>query len=173
LAIVVEAARNLNRAIFPLKSKAKKFDGPTVGFRPSEEIFCAYKSARYDALRGSSGNEGRGIPWRALAGNGVGKIEGYGQSVDDLCHIVNPVTDLVKSLILNWLTPQEPIQVEARDGIPDGICDGHSSVFEKGRQTEPSRDGLFIGGSRDPSRRLEARRPDHRVLPLISTLWSS
>jgi hypothetical protein len=31
LAIVVEAARNLHRAIFPLKSKAKIFDGSTVG----------------------------------------------------------------------------------------------------------------------------------------------
>jgi hypothetical protein len=50
-AIDVEDAQNLNRAIFPLKSKAKKFDGLAVGFRPSEEIFCAYKSARYDALR--------------------------------------------------------------------------------------------------------------------------
>jgi hypothetical protein len=40
LAIVVEAAKNLNRAIFPLKSKAKKFDGLTVGFRPSAENFC-------------------------------------------------------------------------------------------------------------------------------------
>ncbi|MFA7307369.1 MAG: hypothetical protein WC026_11910 [Hyphomicrobium sp.] len=56
IAIVVEAAQNLNRAIFSLKSKAKKFDGLAVGFRPSEEIFCAYKTARYDALRGSSGN---------------------------------------------------------------------------------------------------------------------
>jgi hypothetical protein len=60
IAIVVEPAQILNRAIFPLKSKAKKFDGLTVGFRPSAEIFCAYKSARYDALRESSGNEG----WR-------------------------------------------------------------------------------------------------------------
>lgn len=57
IAIVVEAAQNLNRAIFSLKSKAKKFDGLAVGFRPSEEIFCAYKTARYDALRGSSGSE--------------------------------------------------------------------------------------------------------------------
>jgi hypothetical protein len=40
MAIVVEAAQNLNRAIFPLKSKAKKFDGLTVGFRPSAENFC-------------------------------------------------------------------------------------------------------------------------------------
>jgi hypothetical protein len=58
IAIVVEAAQNLNRANFPLKSKAKKFDGLAVGFGPSEEIFCAYKSARYDAPRGSSGSEG-------------------------------------------------------------------------------------------------------------------
>jgi len=32
LAIVVEAAQNLNRANFPLKSKAKKFGGLMVGF---------------------------------------------------------------------------------------------------------------------------------------------
>jgi hypothetical protein len=32
IAIVVEAAQILNRAIFPLKSKAKKFDGSSVGF---------------------------------------------------------------------------------------------------------------------------------------------
>ena len=38
--IVVEAAQNLDRANFPLKSKAKKFDGLTVGFRPSAENFC-------------------------------------------------------------------------------------------------------------------------------------
>jgi hypothetical protein len=31
LAIVVEAAENLNRAIFPLKSKARNFDGSMVG----------------------------------------------------------------------------------------------------------------------------------------------
>jgi hypothetical protein len=31
IAIVVEAAQNLNRAFFPLKSKAKNFDGSTVG----------------------------------------------------------------------------------------------------------------------------------------------
>jgi hypothetical protein len=41
IAIVAEAAQNLNRASFPLKSKAKNFDGLAVGFRPSEEIFCA------------------------------------------------------------------------------------------------------------------------------------
>jgi hypothetical protein len=51
LAIVVEATQSLNRAIFPLKSRVKKFDGLTVGFRPSAENFCAYKSARYDVLR--------------------------------------------------------------------------------------------------------------------------
>lgn len=59
IAIVVEAAQNLNCVIFPLKSKAKNFDGLVVGFRPSEEIFCAYKSVHYDALRGSSGNDFR------------------------------------------------------------------------------------------------------------------
>jgi hypothetical protein len=56
-AIVVETAQNSNCAIFPLKSKAKKFDGLTVGFRPSAEKFRAYKSARYDALRRSNGSE--------------------------------------------------------------------------------------------------------------------
>jgi hypothetical protein len=51
LAIVVEAIENLNRAIFSLKSKARNFDGTMVGFRPSSEENCAYKPARYDALR--------------------------------------------------------------------------------------------------------------------------
>jgi hypothetical protein len=32
MAIAVEAAQNSNRAIFPLNSKAKKFDGSPVGF---------------------------------------------------------------------------------------------------------------------------------------------
>jgi len=41
LSIVVETAQNPNRANFPLKSKAKNFDGLTVGFRPSAENFCA------------------------------------------------------------------------------------------------------------------------------------
>jgi hypothetical protein len=41
LAIVVEATQNLNRAIFPLKSKAKKFDGLMVGFWPSADRICA------------------------------------------------------------------------------------------------------------------------------------
>jgi hypothetical protein len=40
IAIVVEAAQNLNRANFPLKSKAKKSDGLIVGLRPSAENFC-------------------------------------------------------------------------------------------------------------------------------------
>jgi hypothetical protein len=31
IAIVVEAAQNLNRAIFLLKSKAKRFDGSSAG----------------------------------------------------------------------------------------------------------------------------------------------
>jgi hypothetical protein len=51
LAIAVEATQNLNRAISPLKSRVKKFDGLTVGFRPSAENFFAYKLARYAALR--------------------------------------------------------------------------------------------------------------------------
>ncbi len=40
MSIVVEAAQNSNRTNFPLKSKAKTFDGLTVGFRPSAENFC-------------------------------------------------------------------------------------------------------------------------------------
>jgi hypothetical protein len=40
IAIVIETVQNSNRANFPLKSKAKKFDGLTVGFRPSAENFC-------------------------------------------------------------------------------------------------------------------------------------
>jgi hypothetical protein len=40
LSIVVETAQNPNRAIFPLKSKAEKFDGSMVGVRPSSENFC-------------------------------------------------------------------------------------------------------------------------------------
>jgi hypothetical protein len=41
LAIVVESAKNLNRAISPLKSKAEKFDGSSVGFCPSAEKIVA------------------------------------------------------------------------------------------------------------------------------------
>jgi hypothetical protein len=51
LSIVAETALNPNRANSPLKSKAKNFDGLAVGFRPSEEIFCAEKSARYHDLK--------------------------------------------------------------------------------------------------------------------------
>jgi hypothetical protein len=40
MSIVVETAQNSNRANFPLKSKAKKFDGLAVGFRPSAENFA-------------------------------------------------------------------------------------------------------------------------------------
>jgi hypothetical protein len=40
LSIDDETALNPNRANFPLKSEAKKFDGLTVGFRPSVENFC-------------------------------------------------------------------------------------------------------------------------------------
>ncbi|MGH7118026.1 MAG: hypothetical protein ACREFP_03365 [Acetobacteraceae bacterium] len=64
-AIIVETVLNLNRANFPLKSKAKKFDDSMVGLIPSGEIFCTYKSLRYDAFRESSGNEGEYV--------GVGK----------------------------------------------------------------------------------------------------
>jgi hypothetical protein len=56
ISIVVETEKNWDRGIFPAKSKAKKFDGLAVGVRPSDEIFYAYESARYDALRGSSGS---------------------------------------------------------------------------------------------------------------------
>jgi hypothetical protein len=45
---VVETALDSNRANFPLKSKAKNFDGSMVGLRPSEERFCPYNSMRYD-----------------------------------------------------------------------------------------------------------------------------
>jgi hypothetical protein len=48
LAIVVETALDSNRANFPLKSKAKNFDGSMVGLRPLEERFCPYNSMRYD-----------------------------------------------------------------------------------------------------------------------------
>jgi hypothetical protein len=41
LAIVVEAEKNWDRGSFLAKSKAKKFDGSLVGFRSSEEKFCA------------------------------------------------------------------------------------------------------------------------------------
>jgi hypothetical protein len=52
---VLETAQNPDRANFPLKSKAKKFDGLRVGFRPSDEKFYAYNSARYDSSKQSSG----------------------------------------------------------------------------------------------------------------------
>jgi hypothetical protein len=58
LSIVVETSPNSNRANFPLKSKAKKFDGLAVGFRLSEEYFCAEKSVRYDVWKRSSGPAG-------------------------------------------------------------------------------------------------------------------
>jgi hypothetical protein len=47
------------------------------------------------------------------------------------------MADFAKPLIFNSLTPRKPIQAETLDGIPDGICDGHSSGFEKDRQAEP------------------------------------
>jgi hypothetical protein len=40
LAIVVEALENLNRANFPLKSKARNFDGSMVGFRRYKKDFA-------------------------------------------------------------------------------------------------------------------------------------
>src|SRR5258708_4507442 len=61
LAIDVEAAENSNRAVFPLKSKAKKFDGSSVGFWPSAEKICLEKSARYHHLKSSSGSQEYGI----------------------------------------------------------------------------------------------------------------
>ena len=48
-------------ANFHLKSEAKKFDGPTVGVGPCTELFVGYESERYDALSGSSGNNGGGV----------------------------------------------------------------------------------------------------------------
>jgi hypothetical protein len=50
IAIVVETSQNLNRAFFPLKSKAKKFDGRSVGFGPSAEKF-AHKNQSVTMLR--------------------------------------------------------------------------------------------------------------------------
>jgi hypothetical protein len=41
ISIVVEIEKDWDRANFPAKSKAKKFDGSLVGFSPSEEKFCA------------------------------------------------------------------------------------------------------------------------------------
>jgi hypothetical protein len=58
ISIVVGTEKNSDRGNFPAKSKAEKFNGLAVGARPLDEIFCAYKSARYDALRGSSGSDG-------------------------------------------------------------------------------------------------------------------
>jgi len=55
--IVAETEQISNRANFSLKSEAKNFDGSVVGFRPSSEIICADKSARYDALRESNGSD--------------------------------------------------------------------------------------------------------------------
>jgi hypothetical protein len=49
--IVVETAQNPNRANFPLKSKAKKFDGPPLGFRPSKERSYAVNSVGYDSKK--------------------------------------------------------------------------------------------------------------------------
>jgi hypothetical protein len=57
MAIAVEAAQNSNRAIFPLKSKAKKFDGSSVGFWPSAEKTFAGKSTCYHDPKPSSGND--------------------------------------------------------------------------------------------------------------------
>jgi hypothetical protein len=47
MSIAVETERIPNRGNFPLKSKAKNFDGLTVGFRPSERYF-ALKIQRVD-----------------------------------------------------------------------------------------------------------------------------
>jgi hypothetical protein len=57
ISIVVGTEKNSDRGNFPAKSKAEKFNGLAVGARALDEIFCAYKSARYDALRGSSGSD--------------------------------------------------------------------------------------------------------------------
>jgi hypothetical protein len=58
LSIVLETAQNPNCAIFPLKSKARKFDGPPLGLGLSEENICALNSAGYDSRKPSSGSEG-------------------------------------------------------------------------------------------------------------------
>jgi hypothetical protein len=70
LAIVVEAEQNANRANFLLKSKAENFDGSMVGFRPSSEANSASNSSCYDALRESSGSEGR-LPLRSFRVNSI------------------------------------------------------------------------------------------------------
>jgi hypothetical protein len=62
LSIVVEAEQNPNRAILPLKSRAKNFDGSMVGFRLSSERNCTEKSMRYHDLKSSSGSEA-GAVW--------------------------------------------------------------------------------------------------------------
>jgi hypothetical protein len=41
ISIVVEAEKNWERGNFHAKSEVKKFYGSLVGFRPSEEEFCA------------------------------------------------------------------------------------------------------------------------------------
>jgi hypothetical protein len=54
---VAETALKPNRANSPLKSKAENFDGSAGGFRPSDEIFCAYKSALGSVARDSDADE--------------------------------------------------------------------------------------------------------------------
>jgi hypothetical protein len=49
--IVVETAQIPNRANSPLKSKAKNFDGSSLGFRPSRERNCAFESVGYDSQK--------------------------------------------------------------------------------------------------------------------------
>jgi hypothetical protein len=52
--IVAEASLNPNRANFPLKSEAKKFEGRCSDFERRQKNL-RYKSARHNALRQSSG----------------------------------------------------------------------------------------------------------------------
>jgi hypothetical protein len=48
LSRVLETVQNPNRANFPLISKAKNFDGPSLGFGPSEGGFFALGSMGYN-----------------------------------------------------------------------------------------------------------------------------
>jgi hypothetical protein len=49
--IVLETEQILSRTNFLLKSEARNFGGSMVGFWPSVEVFCAYRSAHHDAFR--------------------------------------------------------------------------------------------------------------------------
>jgi hypothetical protein len=49
--IVLETEQILSRTNFLLKSEARNFVGSMVGFWPSVEVFCAYRTAHYDPFR--------------------------------------------------------------------------------------------------------------------------